>query len=542
MTVPPNEPPEVSPNVRPLHEDPAIHARRWFLLGVMCMSLVMVVMGVSGLNTAIPSIQRDLDSTATDLQWIFDSYAIVFAGLLLTAGALGDRFGRKRALVFGLGVFGIGAVIGTFASTSTVLIVSRSVMGLGAAFVMPSTLSLLTSIFPPHERRKAIALWAGFAGAGGALGPLIVGFLLTDWWIFPSHWWGAAFLVNTIAAAVVLVVVVVLAPESRDEQVTPLDPIGAVLSIVGLAALLFAIIEGPTKGWSSTPVVSGFIVGAAGLAAFVWWEFHTEHPMLPMRFFRQRGFSLGSGVITFAFFVMFGFFFLIGQYVQFVRGYSPLEAGLALMPFALMLILIAPRSAMLGERFGLNAIVVAGFIGMTVGFVLFALVDPDSSYWEILVGLIVLGGSMAITAAPATGAIMSSVPLNRAGVGSAVNDTSREVGGALGIAVLGSIATSSYRSSVDVSALPAEAAAAAGESVGAAVQVASDMRGPQAAALVDHAGVAFTDALNTTMAAGAVVAVLSAIAVYMVGRRQRQRAAGDVAERAAADVTGGITT
>jgi MFS transporter, DHA2 family, multidrug resistance protein len=533
--------PEVTPGARPLHEDPAIHARRWFLLGVMCLSLVMVVMGVSGLNTAIPSIQRDLNATATDLQWIFDSYAIVFAGMLLTAGALGDRFGRKRALMFGLAVFGIGAVIGTFATTSTAVIVSRSVMGLGAAFVMPSTLSLLTSIFPPHERRKAIALWAGFAGAGGALGPLIVGFLLTDWWIFPSHWWGSTFLVNTIAAALVLVVVAVLAPESKDELVTPLDPVGAVLSLIGLASLLYAIIEGPTKGWSSTEVVGGFVVAAMALGAFIWWEFHTEHPMLPMSFFRERGFSLGSGVITFAFFVMFGFFFLIGQYVQFVRGYSPLQAGLALMPFAFMLILVAPRSAKLGERFGLNAIVVTGFCGMTVGFILFSLLEPDSSYWEILAGLIVLGGSMGITAAPATGAIMSSVPLNRAGVGSAVNDTSRELGGALGIAVLGSIATSTYRSGIDVSGLPPAAAAAAGESVGAAVRVASQLPGQQAVALVDDAGAAFTDALNTTMAAGALVAVLSAIAVFVSGRRDRRRAVEGTAEQAAADVTGGIT-
>jgi EmrB/QacA subfamily drug resistance transporter len=533
--------PEVTP-ARPLHEDPAIYARRWFLLGVMCLSLVMVVMGVSGLNTAIPSIQRDLNATATDLQWIFDSYAIVFAGLLLTAGALGDRFGRKRALVFGLGVFGLGALIGTFATTATAVIVSRSVMGLGAAFVMPSTLSLLTSIFPPHERRKAIALWAGFAGAGGALGPLIVGFLLTDWWIFPAHWWGSTFLVNMIAAAVVLVVVVVLAPESKDEEVTPLDPVGAVLSLVGLAALLYAIIEGPTKGWSSTPVVGGFVVAAVGLAAFVWWELRTVHPMLPMAFFRDRGFSTGSGVITFTFFVMFGFFFLIGQYVQFVLGYSPLQSGLALMPFALMLILIAPRSAKLGERFGLDAIVVAGFAGMTVGFILIALLGPNSSYWEILVGLIVLGGSMAITAAPATGAIMASVPLNRAGVGSAVNDTSRELGGALGIAVLGSIATSSYRNGADVSGLAPEAASAAGESVGAAVRVASELPGQQATALVDDAGAAFTDALSTTMTAGAVVAAVCAIAVYVSGRRERRHAAADTAERAAADVTGGITT
>jgi hypothetical protein len=207
-----------------------------------------------------------------------------------------------------------------------------------------------------------------------------------------------------------------------------------------------------------------------------------------------------------------------------------------------MLILVAPRSAKLGERFGLNAIVVAGFCGMTVGFILFSLLEPDSSYWEILAGLIVLGGSMGITAAPATGAIMSSVPLNRAGVGSAVNDTSRELGGALGIAVLGSIATSTYRSGIDVSGLPAEAAAAAGESVGAAVRVASALPPQQAAALVDDAGAAFADALNTTMAAGAVVAVVSAIAVYVSGRRDRRRAAAGTSERSVADVTGGITT
>jgi MFS family permease len=215
---------------------------------------------------------------------------------------------------------------------------------------------------------------------------------------------------------------------------------------------------------------------------------------------------------------------------------------LSLIPFALMLVLVAPRSAKLAARFGLNAMVVAGFCGMTVGFILFSLLDPDSSYWEILVGLIVLGGSMGITTAPATGSIMSSVPLNRAGVGSAVNDTSRELGGALGIAVLGSIAASAYRNSVDVSGLPAEAAAAAGESMGAAVRVASELPGPQAAALVENAGVAFTDALNTTMAAGAVVAVVSAIAVYALGRRDRQRAPADAARSAAADVTGGITT
>jgi EmrB/QacA subfamily drug resistance transporter len=493
----------------------------------MCTCLVLVVMSVAGLNTAIPSIQRSLGATATDLQWIIDSYALVFAGLLLTAGALGDRFGRKRALVFGLAVFFTGSMVGVFADTPTAVIAGRSVMGIGAAFVMPSTLSLLTSIFPPAERRKAIALWAGFAGAGGALGPLIVGFLLTDWWIFPARWWGSAFLVTAVATGVVLFIVVLLAPESRDDEATPLDPLGALLSLVGLGALLYGIIEGPTKGWTSTEVISGFVVAVVGLVAFVAWELRTPHPMLPMRFFRARGFTLGSGVITFAFFAMFGFWFLLSQYLQFVRGYSPLLAGVAAMPFAAMLILVAPRSAALGERIGLDAIVACGFAGMTVGFVLMATVEPSSPYWRILAPLIVLGGSMGITAAPATGSIMSSVPLNRAGVGSAVNDTSRELGGALGIAVLGSVATSAYRSAVDVSGLPPQASAA-GESVGAAVQVASELPDRQAAAaLLADAGSAFTDALNTTMVAGAVVAVVSGIAVYASGRIARRRTPAD---------------
>src|SRR5262245_42920424 len=253
----------------PLHEQPEIYHRRWFLLGVLCLSLVMVVMAVSGLNVALPSMQRALDAGATDLQWIVDSYAIVFAGLLLTAGAIGDRFGRKEALLGGLTVFGLGSLIGAFADSSEAVIVSRSVSGIGAAFVMPATLSLLTAVFPPQERAKAIAIWAGFAGAGGALGPLVVGFLLTGWWIFPSFWWGSAFVVNIVVSAAVIVAVALYAPRSRDDEATPLDPFGALLSLIGVAALLYGIIEGPERGWSDTWVVAAFVVAAIVLAVFV---------------------------------------------------------------------------------------------------------------------------------------------------------------------------------------------------------------------------------------------------------------------------------
>ncbi len=504
----------------PLHERPDIHRRRWFLLAVLCLSLVMVVMSVSGLNVAIPSLQRSLDATATDLQWIVDSYAIVFAGLLLSAGALGDRFGRKRALVGGLAVFAGGSLLGVFAESSNQVIVSRVVMGVGAAFIMPATLSLVSAIFPPKERGKAIAIWAGFAGAGGALGPLIVGALLTEWAFLPGYWWGSAFVVNVVTGLAVLLVILVFSPESRDDDVTPLDPIGASLSLVGLAALLFAIIEGPERGWASTPVVSGFSIAVVALAGFVSWERRTTNPMLPMKFFGDRGFSVGSGVITFAFFVMFGFFFLVTQYFQLVRGYSPLRAGISTMPLAVSLVAVSPRSAALTARYGVMRVIAVGFAFLAVGLASLAFLRPGTSYVQILISLVILGAGMGITVAPATGSIMSAVPLNKAGVGSAVNDTTREVGGALGIAVLGSIATSGYRGSVDVSGVPAGAAEAAAESVGAAVGVGRTIGGDAGAALVERAGVAFTDAFAASMASAALIALVAGVVVLFMSRHR----------------------
>lgn len=503
----------------PLHERPEIHARRWFLLGVMCLSLVMVVMAVSGLNVAIPSIQRDLDASATDLQWIVDAYAIIFAGLLLSAGAMGDRFGRKRALMAGLAVFALGSLGGALADSANQVILSRAVSGIGAAFVMPATLSLLTAIFPPEERGKAIAVWAGFAGAGGALGPLVVGFLLTGWWVFPSFWWGSAFVVNVVTPAIVLVVVATYAPRSKDDDATPLDPVGAVLSLVGIAALLFGIIEGPERGWTDIFVVGGFVVGLAMLAAFVLWERRAEHPMLPMEYFRKRPFSTGTGIITLGFLVMFGFFFLITQYFQFVKGYSPLRAGVATLPFAFTMIVMSPRSDGLAQRFGLNSVVAGGFVSMSAGFVVLGLIAPDTPYLLIAGALVLLASGMAVTIAPATGAIMSSVPLNKAGIGSAVNDTTREFGGALGIAVLGSIVASQYRASFDGAGLPAEVAEIAGESIGAAVGIGTQLGGGAGAELVAQAGVAFTDAVNIAFFASAAIAITTGAVVYALGRR-----------------------
>ena len=502
-----------------LHEDPVIHRRRWFLLGIMCLSLVMVVMSVAGLNVAIPSMQRELGATASELQWVVDAYALVFAALLLPAGALGDRFGRKRALLVGLVVFASGSVVGGLATGATQVIVGRVITGIGAAFVMPATLSLLITIFPPEERRKAIAVWAGFAGAGGALGPIVSGALLE------GYWWGSAMLVNVPIVAAVLAAVWVFSPDSRDPRVTPLDPLGALLSLVGLGALVFGIIEGPERGWSDTAVLLAFVVAAVGLGAFMAWERRSDHPMLPLHLFRDRRLSVGSGVITVAFFVMFGLFFLFTQYLQFVRGYSPLRAGLSTLPLALTLVAIAHRSAALAERIGTGPVMASGFTLIGSGFAVMALVGPGTSYLVLAIGLVLLGAGMSLTAAPATGSIMSAVPHAKAGVGSAINDTTREVGGALGIAILGSITNAAYRSAVDLQGLdlPPEAARAAGESVGEATGIAGDV--PAGAELAARAGTAFTEAFNLASGVAAAMALVAAGTLLVVFKRRAEDAA-----------------
>ncbi|MEW6154694.1 MAG: MFS transporter [Actinomycetota bacterium] len=502
-----------------LHEDPVIHRRRWFLLGIMCLSLVMVVMSVAGLNVALPSIQRELDATGSQLQWIVDSYALVFAALLLPAGALGDRFGRKQALLVGLVIFATGSVIGGIATGANQIIAGRIVTGIGAAFVMPATLSLITTVFPPEERRKAIAMWAGFAGAGGALGPIVSGALLE------KFWWGSALLVNVPVVMVTLAAVAVFSPTSRDPEITPLDPLGALLSLLALGSLVFGIIEGPVKGWTSSVIMGSFALALVTLVAFVVWERRTAHPMLPLTLFRDRRMSVGSGVVTIAFFVMFGLFFLFSLYLQFVRGYSPLAAGLATLPLAMALVAVAPRSAALAERVGTGPVMASGFLFVAAGFAMLVFVGPETPYVMLIAPLVLLGVGMSLTAAPATGSIMSAVPEAKAGVGSAVNDTTREVGGALGIALLGSISSAVYRSSLDLDGipLPPEVAAAAKESIGAATVIAEQV--PGGAELAARAGQAFSDAFNATSMVAVAFTLAAAAVVAGVFSRRAERAA-----------------
>ncbi|MEZ5374992.1 MAG: MFS transporter [Acidimicrobiales bacterium] len=496
----------------PLWEQPHVYERRWKLLGVMCLSLVMVVMSVSGLNVALPTIQEELAASATDLQWIVDAYAIIFAGLLLAAGALGDKYGRKKALMAGLVVFAIGSAVAGLADAPAQIIAGRAISGIGAAFVMPATLSLITTVFPPDERTKAIAFWAAFAGAGGALGPVVSGLLL-----HAGFWWGSTILVNVPIVVATLAAVAVLSPTSKDDDDTPLDPLGAVLSLIAMAGILYGIIEGQ-HGWTAGGVLAAFAIGGLAMVGFIAWELRAEHPMLPMEFFKVPSFSISSAVITAAFFMMFGFFFLATQYLQFVKGYSPLRAGFSTMPLGIALIIVSPRSAALAQKIGAAKVIATGFACIAVGFGLLSLVTPTTPYWRLVISFVLLGAGMGSTAAVSTGRLMSSVPQSKAGVGSAVNDTTREVGGAFGIAVLGSILNSAYRGGIDLSGLglPGPALAAADESMGGALYASRQLPEALGQTVRSSAAVAFTDAFSTVALVVSVVAVVAAIATAVV--------------------------
>ncbi len=443
--------------------DPHVYGRRWLILGVLCLSLVLVVAAVSSVNVAIPSIRQQLEPSDTQLLWIVDIYAVVFAGLLLPAGALGDRYGRKGALQIGLVIFGTASVLSSQAGSPTVLLVFRCLMGVGAALIMPSTLSLLTSVFPPHERPKAIAVWTGFAGAGSVIGTLLGGFVLTHFW------WGSVFFVSVPIAMIALVMVTMVCPRSKEAHEVPLDPPGALLSVVGFGSLLYGIIEGPEKGWTSVHSIVAFALCIVSFVVFVWWERRAPHPMLDVRFFSIPRFGAGSLGVTFTFFAMFAMFFVLAQYLQSVRGYSPLKSGVCTLPFAVTMIAISPRGASLSARFDPRKVIVTGMAIMPFGLLLLSFVATDSSYLLVAAGLVILASGSALAIPSLSTGIVLSLPMDKAGVGSAVNDTTREVGGAVGIAVVGSILAAQYRDGIKplLGQLPPEVAATARDGVGA---------------------------------------------------------------------------
>ena len=489
--------------------DPHVYQRRWYILGAMCLSLVLVVATVSSVNVAIPTLATELKPTDTQILWIVDAYGLVFAGLLLFAGSLGDRFGRKGALLTGLVIFALASIACSQSTSPNVLIAMRTIMGVGAALIMPATLSLLTSVFPPAERPKAIATWAGFAGAGGAIGPVMGGAMLSHFW------YGSVFFVAVPIAAIAFVMIFILAPNSKEQSATKLDPLGAVFSIIGLSALLFSIIEGPEKGWTSTEVVLGFVAAVLGIGAFLWWERTTNEPMLDLKFFRNARFSLSSIGVTCMFLAMFSTFFALSQYLQYVRGYSALKAGVATLPFAFAMIIVSPRSAKLAVRFSVKRVVTVGPLIAAIGLLLMSFIGESTPYFFLAVCLAITATGMAMTMPSFTGGIMQGVPMHKAGVGSAVNDTTRELGGAIGIAVVGSVITSVYRSHVAsaLDALPPEAAEQARRNVGRATGVAKQLAGQIGQDKADG----FLHAVREAFVAGAHVGfrVSAAVAVFV---------------------------
>ena len=487
--------------------------RRWLILGVLCFSLLVIVLDNSVLNVALPSIVNELDATNTQLQWIVDSYILVFAGLLLTAGSLGDRFGRRPALQVGFVVFGLGSLSSTMADSPTSLIVSRALMGVGGAFIMPATLSIITNVFPARERGKAIGVWAATAGFATALGPLTGGFLLEHFY------WGSVFLVNLPIVAIGLLAGFFLIPDSKDPSAPRLDPIGAVLSIFGLATLVFAIIEAPVYGWTDPVTVTAFVIAAVLLGAFAWWELHCKHPMLDFGFFKNPRFSATSAAMTLTFMALLGSVFTYTQYLQFVLGYTPLQAGVRLLAIAIPIMIIAPLSPRLVQRAGTKLVVAAGMILTTLGLTFMAFSSADAAYINIVWRMVVMACGLALTMAPATESIMGSLPLAKAGVGSAVNDTTRQVGGALGVAVIGSVFTSVYASRVaadlDGGGVPAAALAEAEDSLGAALRVAGTIPGNLGQAVAESARGAFMDGLRVASLAGASVTVIGTIVTLL---------------------------
>ena len=503
------------------------YARRWWTLGVLCLSLVLIGLDNTVLNVALPTIQRTFSATASELQWMVDAYVLVFAGLLLTMGALGDRFGRARALQIGLIIFAAASLTAPLATDVTQLIAIRIAMGVGGALIMPSTLSVIANVFPPAERARAITIWAGVSGLGVGLGPLVGGLLIENFA------WSSVFLLNVPIAAIALLLGFMFVPESRDPSGARLDLPGAVLSIGAVSSLVYGIIEAPANGWTSPTTLGAFAIAAVLGLAFAWRETHTREPMLDLALFRDRRFTAGAGAIALTFFAMFGVIFGLTQYLQFVLGKTALEAGTLMVTLAIAIPVGARISLKAVAHAGTNRVIGGGLVLVALVLLSFTQWTPTTDTWIVSVTLFVLAIGMANVMAPATGAVMSAVPEAKAGVGSAMNDLLRQLGGALGVAVIGSVMNTAYRDRMAgaVIGLPAQAAAAAGDSVGAAVAIAGRLGGPAGQALAGVARSSFVDALATAAIVAAAVAVLTAVLVVraMPARASESEAATEPA-------------
>lgn len=510
--------------------------RRWWILLVLIVALFGVSVDNTILIIALPTLARDLQASAADLQWMVDAYILVFAGFLLLSGALADRYGRRLMLVIGLALFGVGSVFAPFVTSADQLIALRAFMGLGASFMMPATLSIIADVFDSEERPKAIAAWGSISAIGIVAGPILGG------WLLDHFAWPSVFLVNVPFAIAGIIATMAVVPESRAPGRVSLDLVGAALSVVGLVALVYAIIEIPARGWDDPSVLLAFAVAAVALGAFIAWERRTPAPMLDVGLFRDQGFAAACLSVTLVFFALNGALFFLTQYMQGVQGLDAFETGLRFIPVAIGVMLGAGISAGAVRRLGARVVTSAGLALMAVGLLGFALIRVDSG--DLFVGMLlfVCSAGIGLAMTPATDAIMGALPPDQFGVGSAVNDTTREVGGAMGIAILGSLFATAYSDRLRPQLppnVPEDVARIVTDSLAGAMAVAEQVGGAIGQALVVAAQDAFVAAMALTTVVGSVIAFGGVlVAVIWMPRRPSDHAESHTA-RGSADAFGG---
>jgi EmrB/QacA subfamily drug resistance transporter len=500
-----------------------IQRRRWVILGVVVVGLLAIVIDNTVLNVALKTIASPVDkggigASQSALEWAINSYTLVFAGLLFTFGVVGDRIGRKRVLMAGLVLFGLGSLFSAYSHSPDQLIAARAVMGLGGAAVMPQTLSIIANVFEPHERARAIGIWTSAVGIGVAIGPVLGGVLLSHFW------WGSVFLINVPVTIIGVIASLILIPESRNPEHARIDYVGVLASVLGLVLLVFGIVQGGDgEPWGSLGVLGPALGGLVVLGLFAWYESRIEHPSLDVRLFKVRALSASVGSIALLFFGMGGVYFFSSFYLQNVRGYSPLETGLLAVPFALGQFLLSPRSASLVSRLGVRPVMLTAMLMNAVAIGGWAFLGVHSPIWIVAVLFFIQGAGLGIAIPAATSTVMEALPRERAGAGSALTNTARQVAVALSVAVLGSILSEVYRNSLSptLNALPAAARGAAGSSITATQAVAAQL-GHAGDFLLAPSASAFVDAMRVTTAIAAALAVVGGFAVmrWLPGRKR----------------------
>lgn len=488
--------------------DPLIYKRRWYILGTLCFALLGVMLANSSINLALPRMSVDLGISQLTLTWIVNIYTLVFASLLFSAGAIGDKYGRKRALQIGSVIFTVSAVYaGLVAQSGAELIVARAIMGIGGALIMPTTLSIIDNVFPRHQRARAIAIWSGISGIGMMFGGIVSGILLK------YSTWHSLFYLSAGISAIAFLVNHYMLTETRDDHGHPIDWLGSVFSVIGIFGIVYGITEAPSQGLTSSNVLLGLLGGLASIGVFVWHELRVKSPLLDMRLFKNRAFSVSGMAIMLTFLAMMGVFYSLSQLQQLILGMTPLKASISMIPMMLPMLFLAPFIPSLVKKVGARATMVSGLTLVIIAFLCMSRWTIDMNYWQMLGVMLLMIAGIATTMTPGTNILMASVPRNRAGMGSAMNDTTRELGGALGIATLGAIVSSAYAHNVAdaVSKFPESVRSSMEGSLAIALNV-IDKMGPSGVSLANATKTAWMDALSrSSLIAAMIVAVVAVI-------------------------------